>query len=453
MGAVACQETESDEEQPEIWLAEVAGDLSWHQRVRLVNQGQTLSIEVRAFLRAEKVTETRFGFWLHLGEGLWSEFDGGWWFVSSESDFGLVLNSAVRFASVQVVDGVSQLHVHEFGWPMSPHQLEAFTVELSPFVGLGDVLAVTGSLVVARTDTELQLLATDEDRAVKVVVRDEVQGAVEALVELRQGVGESLAIGDLTFEEWVVLDSSGEVLLRYPSAAVVGSTFNLPAQILSVETSSFGPADWRRATWFWPMKPVVHWKLAQLCSCNEDYIGADYELEQLLLFNAEDHLAWWLRAVMQRRAGHEDDRESILANAHFLAPLEPALRIESFLQSADSPNSVLKVFEGQPDVFLEIGDLLWHWGLIDQVARLYEAGIQLADCALIRYGLAECFHRSKGMELDAAQHVQEAEKLPFQPPYPHRASEVEILRKLSDRYPSMPQLGVWAMLAKRLQSH
>ena len=101
------------------------------------------------------------------------------------------------------------------------------------------------------------------------------------------------------------------------------------------------------------------------------------------MYNADDPLLWWGKAVALRLAGEDNEQE--LLNAHFLAPLEPALRAESFLSQPinpdGAPSPLLASLAENPEEFIEVACLLIDCGLFDQASRWIDEALRHRDLA------------------------------------------------------------------------
>ena len=184
------------------------------------------------------------------------------------------------------------------------------------------------------------------------------------------------------------------------------------------------------------------------------FTSANLEFEQALLYNGEDHLTWWLKAVATRLSGEAVDESTDLLNAHYLAPLEPALRAEAFLSQPqgprNGPSAVLKSLDKLPDDFIEVACHLVEAGLFDQAGRWLDEALLHANLAMLKYLLAYCCLRA-GMEADAATQVTSASLAPVVPPYPWRSIEIRVLTDLCDRFPNdLTMHGYLAMAGRHL---
>ncbi len=179
---------------------------------------------------------------------------------------------------------------------------------------------------------------------------------------------------------------------------------------------------------------------------------SDEELEQALLYNGEDHLAWWAKAMGKRIRQTSDGESSELLNAHYLAPLEPALRGEGFLSQpiaqGREANPILKPLEETPETFVEIACQLLDLQLISETSRFIDEALRHVDLPMLRYLQAYCLMFAK-MDVEAAMHVAAAAKLPFGGPFPWRSVELRSLRILNDRFASDQRLNQYLDVAER----
>ncbi|MGI8924913.1 MAG: hypothetical protein ACR2HJ_12965 [Fimbriimonadales bacterium] len=143
-------------------------------------------------------------------------------------------------------------------------------------------------------------------------------------------------------------------------------------------------------------------------------LGA-HDFEEALLFSGDDPLAWWLKHWCLRMADSENPDD--LPNAHFLAPLEPALRADAFLQSpAELPGEgrLLATLGNDPQPFLAVAEILWLAGLTEELGRwLHEADVR-APNPMINLLLAAAL-LDAGKEMAAAEQVSLAQSRPGTP--------------------------------------
>jgi hypothetical protein len=182
---------------------------------------------------------------------------------------------------------------------------------------------------------------------------------------------------------------------------------------------------------------VAHLRLGVTALQAQDWQEADARFEMALLYNGDDPLLWWIKGLA-RRLGEDaegDDRPE-LANAHFLSPLEPALRAEAYLAQAPEgrePNPLLRRL--MPEEFVEVACLLIEHGLPDQAHRWIDEALRHVDLAMLRYLMAYILLQGTRMEMEAAGQVEAARRAQM-PPYPSRRLEWEALRVLEARFGS-----------------
>lgn len=181
------------------------------------------------------------------------------------------------------------------------------------------------------------------------------------------------------------------------------------------------------------------------------YLGAAEHLESALLFNAEDHLAWWLLAIARRLSiGTEEERPELL-NAHYLSPLEPALRVESFLSQTEygrEPNPIVSPLAEDPESLVECAVLLLEAGLPAEAARWIDECMRHREVPMLRYLQAWSLLQNSRMAAEAAEQVSAAGKSPLEPPFPWRRMERRAIRELAEKFPRDERLQSLAALVR-----
>lgn len=151
---------------------------------------------------------------------------------------------------------------------------------------------------------------------------------------------------------------------------------------------------------------------------SERWLLAAADFEESLLYCGSNPLAWWLKNWSLRRVGEEDEHD--LPNAHYLAPLEPALRADAFLTGGGE--QMLEDFAEDPVPFLEVADLLWWCGQEAERQMILAAGAkQTADGLLHRLRAAWLWRC--GMEVEATEAERRAAEAKSSTE-PRRVSEV-----------------------------
>jgi hypothetical protein len=389
-----------------VLLAESATypGVSWHTRFSLVGDESLIEVQTRLLNRTMRPAP---------GLGLHST-DSEWPFAP-----GLLIQPLARRSETlnrmgRRFEGNSQL--------LNPRQVDEWTVHILPAgnLGPGAVAAKGIALEVAATSIRME---TSTPRTVTVMLAL-AGGTVEATVNLYPEKTEELPFGEERPQQVAVLESGVEIL-RYPAVA---APFPGPP-IYAVPEAEGGAADPA-------VRHLAHLRRAHGAFSESDYATADFELERALLYNAEDHLVWWAKAVAARLAGEPEGPE--LENAHYLAPLEPLLRAEAFLRQTPSdqhgPNPLIAPLAEHPEELIEVACRYIELGLLQEATRWIGEALRHSDLAMLRYLLAYCFFEGTRMDAEAAAQIVAAGN-GIIPPLPWRDVEWEALEALSRRVP------------------
>ncbi|MCH8979391.1 MAG: DUF5107 domain-containing protein [Armatimonadetes bacterium] len=181
-----------------------------------------------------------------------------------------------------------------------------------------------------------------------------------------------------------------------------------------------------------------------------DFREAGESLEHALSTLADDHLVWWQLAVVKRLSGEAGEDRPELLNAHFLSPLEPALRGEAFLAMDQAmgkePSPVLERLTADPDGLHEAVHLLVESGLFGEAARLADEAFRHGPQPLLRYLIAWCLLQGTRMDVEAGEHVRRAAESSIGPPYPWRRLECVAVTELASRFPDDDRLCTLAKM-------
>jgi len=178
-------------------------------------------------------------------------------------------------------------------------------------------------------------------------------------------------------------------------------------------------------------RPAARIRLARRWLGQDDRQAARDNLMDALNWNAEDALAWWESAALERLAGNLDDRPQ-LENAHFLCPCDPLLRAEAFLsqpaQEGHGPNPLLKPFANDPESAAEAAERLIEAEQWESAAKFLDAALAWCDHGRLRLLLAWCLASRTRMAPEAARILQGARE--WGPPFPWRPIERRALAEL-----------------------
>lgn len=438
MASVQFAAVEASEDQPgSLWLAEaVTGTgLSWHLCATMPEDRAELTLEARVFNRTFEPVAYCSGLILPSGE-----YRPG--VVSAGEGCGLAIHSQTNWAHDSSGRNVMKRFA-EAGF-IAPRQLDTWRVSLSPFSGLRGFTASSpaGALLVG--DDVVQLQVCEPVPHGKLIILTAAGQTLEAIVDLdperifEAPVAEPVA-------GVVLLDRERRELLRWePNSDMAGPvrTPSRPGSAVSIGPSS-SDAELDSATFDLQTRHIAHELLGARKLARGEFEGAGACFEQSLLYNAENHLAWWMKAMANRLAGTASDESSEILNAHYLAPLEPALRAESFLSqpaSGSGPSPLVKPVAEHPEALIEVAALLVVAELWDQAVRWIEEALRHADLAMLRYLLAYCYSQVDSMKVEAADQVAAARAAAY-PPYPWRPVERRALDALSQVLPTDERLS------------
>lgn len=417
MGPVAFAAQEDESGAAIVWFAEaVTGTgLSWHWRIELPSDHAALRMEARILNRTYAGVPYQGGV-LIPGKG-WTAGPG---FCASP---GWVL--ATGSWPWRVGEIGDQIGVSRFDAPreLAPRQVDTWRSTLIP--------------------SDLPASAASEDAVLAVEglrVRIQAVRALPAKILLQCGGNVLEASAELSPEavwegeaperpEGVVVMASGDEILRWEPARPT------PPDPIWAETFDAG------------RRPAAYTQLADRAIRQAAWSVAAEYLDQSLLANGDDPLGWWLEGVVLRHAGNTE--EDALLNAHYLAPLEPALRAESFLAQpvveGRDPSPLLSSLT--PQDFVEVACLLLDRGLRDDGVRWLDEALRHEDAPMLRYLLAHAYLSSGKMAVEAAAMVAQASSLSIQPPYPWREFERRVLAELVAAFPADSRLAEYAALA------
>lgn len=444
LGNVATQPDPAPEEEmaAAVWIAETAGGtgLSFHLRLEMPPDRAELRFEIRVLNRTFEPLPYDGALALHVGDGelrdglFYSEArDAGFFFEAGETPLDLR----------EMRDGA--LVVGRFPEPrrLAPRQVDTWSLRLVPFSGLGAIPEANAELAARLAPDRLTVQTAAARTGHKLVLLTQDGQTLEAPADLYPERILEIPLDGLPSpaRALVVLDPAREEVLRTgvrPETSLVASEpAEAPAAGLGLETDE---ATLRRATFDVGRRHLAYTLLGTQALARRDFSAAQGLLEQALLYNAEDPLVWWAKAMAARLAGDEAEERAELLNAHYLAPLEPALRAESFLNLGPNlgkePSPLLGPLEENPEEFVEVACLLLDAGLYDEATRWIDESLRHRDLAMLRYLQAYAFLVASRMAVEAAEHVAAAARLPFGPPFPYRAVERTALRFLARRFPN-----------------
>jgi tetratricopeptide (TPR) repeat protein len=442
MGAVefSIRPPDEDDDAAELWLFEIVAGfgLGWHQRVTLGPDSAEFEIEVRFSNRTFGAT------WVALGLAF-----EGWTVVSRRREpiFGesvllrsphggaLGLTFDRRETRVDEEETVTACLHHGV---VAPHHAGGAVIRLSP-IGSPSARAFSTDTALAVEGPEISVIAGRGPGRCKLFLRDRDDRTLEAEIDLQRG---SVARLEAPSHPMALMlrDSEGRTLVewsdREPRPAPIEWAASDPLGIDEPDAFRRSPPD---------AEVLIRGRRGGLSSLGaailavdrQDWPQAHEELDHALGHLADDPLAWWLKAAVERRAGGGD--ETPLMNAHYLAPLEPALRAESLLtQEAPEgrgPNPLLSGLADNVEHLIEVACLYLEARLFEEAHRWIDESLRHRDHPLLHYLLAWAYLQRSRMEAEAASEIARARTAALAPPMPWRPFEALVLEDLVARFP------------------
>lgn len=455
-----------EDEAPSVVLHElIAGSgVSWHATITLPNDRAELHLSVKTQNRQLVPTECRQKvavFWPEQADS--QAFTNCAYVYSPDRKAGLSVHySDLYFESVTKDEDALRLARADAHSVLLPRQSDAWSCVIQPISGLASVEGCTSEVALSLSQGLIRVQSVAMTHAAKVILETRTGDGLEASVDLypekiveldASGVPElaGLAIRDSEGTNLAVIDLSNSSTplqqsllgLSHPTASAIvlmeppeGSREAAAIQGIREED----PEGIVLGLGIPGFQSASRIALALTALRNKQYEEALYWLEDAVNFNAEDHLLWWLKAVVKRYRGLEEEEDQDLPTAHFLAPLEPALRAESFLRQPQThgkePNPIIKPLANHPEALIEIACLLLEAGLDEEAMRWMDEARRHRDEPMLRYLQAWSLMNKTRMAVEAAELVRGVEQRNIEPPYPWRAIEKRALGDLHRRFPN-----------------
>jgi hypothetical protein len=445
------------EEPPEaVWIAETSGGtgLSFHLRIELPNERAELVLEARVMNRTLRPVPYNGGLAFHLGwvavdeEVAWSPHrKAGLRVHSEELEHGQFLNGRVvrsRFSEMAT---------------LGPRQVDVWKAVLTPFSGVEGLPLVANDVVAFVDETQIQVQATEPIAGARILLGLADGQTVEAPVDLYPEHVLTIPLDDLPAAPVAIAIQDADRQDRFrgevkkmqapPEPFLPGAA--APAGVGDPEVASLDEKGLRRLTFSPTHRAVAFLELGHRALAAGEFREADELLENALLYNADDPLTWWAKAMARRLAGIEEESPE-LPNAHYLAPMEPALRAEAFLAQSPNqgrePNPLVGPLKDKPEALIEVAVLLLEIGVRGEASRWMDEALRQRPVAMLHYLAAWSLLEGSRMRTEASLHLSAAGRLPFEPPYPWREIEQRALRDLVVAFPDDERLRSYAELVK-----
>ncbi len=443
------------EEPPEaIWIAETSGGtgLSFHLRIELPSERAELLLEVRVLNRTRRPVPYNGGLAFHLGwvavdeEVAWSPHrKAGLLIHSDELEHGQFLNGRVvrsRFAGIAT---------------LGPRQVDVWKVNLTPFSGLDGLPLVTDDVAAFVDENQIQVQTVEPMSGARILLGLADGQTVEAPADLYPEHVLTIPLDDLPSAPVAIAIQDGDRKDRLrgevkriqapPEPFLPGAP--APQGVSDPDVASLDGKGLRRLTFSPSHRALAFLELGHRSLAAGDFREADELLENALLYNADDPLTWWTKAMARRLAGIEEESPE-LPNAHYLAPMEPALRAEAFLTQSPNqgrePNPLVAPLKDRPEALIEVAALLLEIGVRGEASRWIDEALRQRPVAMLHYLAAWSLLQGSRMQAEASLHLSAAGRLPFEPPYPWREIERKALQDLVVAFPNDVRLREYAGL-------
>ncbi|HEY3780848.1 MAG TPA: hypothetical protein VGL56_07180 [Fimbriimonadaceae bacterium] len=467
LGPVDCQVVEpaDDDDNGGVWLFSlVPGEpISVHVGISVPPKKCEILVEIQTYNRSFSVLPVRPHFEAHFSGPvqLAASIDAAGIYDYSERA-GLQIKFDHQIVR-QLTFENGKLDVGKFfgDGVLAPRQLDSWGFSLTPISAVKNLQAVGAGIAMGASEEQIEL---SSDKAIdgKLVILTSDGKTLEAPLSLSPDKITTLDIRGLTGPPIAaaVIDQSKAELLRWeanqPEALLRGADRSQVREPSSAEMD-FGATVAKLLTSEHP--EAVRDAFASLTILSDELglrggcyaamglshlRAGDFEqaatfFDNALLYNGEDSLMWWLKAAASRlKEGNEGERPELL-NAHFLAPLEPMLRAESFLSSPDNVK-LLEALKHDSAALVEVACILYECRMFEDLTRWAHSALQQKEVPMLRYLLAAALLEPSKMIAEAASEVRLAGAVDIEPPYPWHATEIRALAKLEVAFPDDPNL-------------
>ena len=476
LGTVNYQLVHADEEEDEagVWIGEISGSLSFNALISVPPDRTEIRIEMRMFNRMMEDapynggltvrlsnSEIHFtknphkytsqGYLMHSPDAAISIWTGSYWHPGAVQDEG-------------------RLSLHRFGketkFSLGARHLDTWKFTICPHTGVSWPMIACKDAAISFVDEGICIQSSHPLSSHRLRLIDASQQSFEAPINaipekrLDLPYENSRSLSQLLF-----FSDAGKMLLQQGGGVItkdgIEDEFAASRDAIA-EQDTRARREIRSSSQvdLFKLLPAFryegHLRRAQNSTITKTRLAKiDEDLEQALLYNGEDHLAWWMKAHFKRVAEGGQVESQELLNAHYLAPLEPCLRAEGFLSQpmaqGREPNPVLRPLDESPDQFVEVACQLMQWWQVAEASRFLDEALRHIDLPMLRYLQAFALGETR-MEVEAASHMKAAAAKPFAPPFPWRLWERHVLHTLHKRFPHDEYLKQYLRLAEKQTS-
>lgn len=447
-------EASGPEEKGAVFLFEWLGDVSWHGAITLLADRPTFLIEQTHYNRRWLSSQARGGVLFHETDTEQTSSDSCI-LKSASSEAGI-------YASWKPGDFIlleNSLSTGEPDFALAGHKSDSTRLECTVFSGKSPVSQTSHLATAFIKDATLEIQPHGEISDAKIYLKVNGQ-TLESPFTGQPGHSSTSNLSAIgaNIEGFQLQTKNKDVLLSWPDEKLILNHPVIPASpnLDEIIQSAVQPMRaYRRVS---GLEAFSYWAEALNALKEQQWADADELLEQYLGFNAEDSLAWWLKSSVRRESGKAKEEDSPeLPNAHYLAPLEPLLRAEAFLNTPQAasrePNPLLASVAANPDHAAGCVGMYLECHLYLGMARLADELLRHRDNAMVRYLLAYALLSQAKNETAAAEHITLAGKQPIEPPFPYRLVEKRAVLELSRRFPNNERLNTLSSVLARLEQN
>jgi hypothetical protein len=332
---------------------------------------------------------------------------------------------------------------------LGPRQVDSYAVHLVPFFGVNTVTFVDRCGVGSLYQNEFLFDATEPMLGHKLLIQTETGETFEAPVDIHP---EKTYRVDFKSVPGTVVAAQLKNADNHVAATVEGPKEFFESKSIP-DSPSLPMVDWKKLSdnelHQYSAHPAYRaasfTELAARATARQQFALADACYEQVLLFNGDDPLTWWAKAVNKRLGGLDQGQERTeLLNAHFLSPLEPCLRAEAFLSQPQThgkePSPLLNPLHEVPESFIEVACQLIDAGMYIEAGRWIEEAVRHVDFGMLHYLAAALYLEHSQMKMEAAQCIAKGNRGQW-PPAPYRNAEKNAIQVILEAFPNDPILN------------
>lgn len=235
------------------------------------------------------------------------------------------------------------------------------------------------------------------------------------------------------------------IVVQRPSTAPGWRAAKLSQVAMKLGQQPLDPMLVNRAAKEPSLKPACNLiRATERLSAGEWQVASEL-LESSLAAHDSDPIAWWMLAICRRNLGDDDAAADAMVAAHFVAPLDPVLRAESFLSQPltmdKHPSPLVAPIVAFPDFLVDVACHLIESGLHADAVRWLDECLRHGSVAALHDLMAYCHMVGSKLDFEVASHLAAAQKCETEFPLPARNIHRHAVRQLSTKHPSDGRLA------------